>query len=192
MGGEFAAWGGVFVAEDDPQSGAIGFVIAGADGTGELGELQARATQEFGEDAAGVVNEVAKTLGNKNGIYVAGSGLLELMEIVIGQRLFERDFDCSGGLVLVGGDADGHGGYGFTPRGLFRIGAAGENGEGAVKLLGEHDAGEFMGKGHGAERKFLMSSLTQIIWKAVGVTAEEDEFTGAAVAEFTEPFGESV
>ena len=91
MGGEFAAWGGVFVAEDDPQSGAIGFVIAGADGTGELGELEARAAQEFGEDAAGVVNEIAKTLGNKNGIYVAGSGLLELMEIVIGQRLFERD-----------------------------------------------------------------------------------------------------
>src|SRR2546430_9783093 len=72
MGGEFAAWGGVFVAEDDPQSGAIGFVIAGADGTGELGELEARAAQEFGEDAAGVVNEIAKTLGNKNGIYVAG------------------------------------------------------------------------------------------------------------------------
>src|SRR2546430_16782769 len=94
MGGEFAAWGGVFVAEDDPQSGAIGFVIAWADGTGELGELEARANQEFGEDAAGVVNEVAETLGNKNGVYVAGSGRLELVEIVIRQRRFEWGFDC--------------------------------------------------------------------------------------------------
>src|SRR5438045_6682766 len=134
MGGEFAAWGGVFVAEDDPQSGAIGFVIAGADGTGELGELEARAAQEFGEDAAGVVNEIAKTLGNKNGIYVAGSGLLELMEIVIRQRLFERDFDCSGGLVLVGGDSDGHDGYGFTPRWRVRTWSCGGHGDGEGDL----------------------------------------------------------
>src|SRR6266576_2546205 len=192
MGGEFAAWGGVFVAEDDPQSGAIGFVIAGADGTGELGELEARAAQEFGEDAAGVVNEIAKTLGNKNGIYVAGSGLLELMEIVIGQRLFERDFDCGGGLVLVGGDSDGHGGYGFTPRGLFRIGAAGEHGQGAVELLGEHDAGKFMGEGHRAEGKCVVGASAEVIREAVGVAAEENEFTRATVAEIAEPPSESV
>src|SRR2546421_9698904 len=110
MGGEFAAWGGVFVAEDDPQSGAIGFVIAGADGPGELGELEARAAQEFGEDAAGVVNEIAKTLGNKNGGYVAGGGLLELVEIVIGQRLFGRGFDCGGGPGFVWGGYDWLGG----------------------------------------------------------------------------------
>src|SRR3989440_11793669 len=122
MGGEFAAWGGVFVAEDDPQSGAIGFVIAGADGTGELGELEARAAQEFGEDAAGVVNEIAKTLGNKNGIYVAGGGLLELMGIVIGQRLFERGFDCGGGVGFLGRGLVGNGGDGFEPSGAFRIG----------------------------------------------------------------------
>src|SRR5205823_1068412 len=192
MGGEFAAWGGVFVAEDDPQSGAIGFVIAGADGTGELGELEARAAQEFGEDAAGVVNEIAKTLGNKNGIYVAGSGLLELMEIVIGQRLFERDFDCGGGLVLVGSDSDGHDGYGFTPRGLFRIGAAGEHGEGAVELLGEHDAGKFMGEGHRAEGKCVGGAFAEVIREAVGVAAEENEFTRATVAAFAEPPSESV
>src|SRR5437016_4453507 len=192
MGGEFAAWGGVFVAEDDPQSGAIGFVIAWADGTGELGELEARATQELGEDAAGVVNEVAKTLGNKNGVYVAGSGLLELMEIVIGQRLFEWDFDCGGRLVLVGSDADGHGGYGFTPRGLFRIGAAEENGQGAVELLGEHDAGKFMGEGHRAEGQCVVGAFAELIREAVGVAAEENDFAGATVAEFAEPPSESV
>src|SRR5438552_2966636 len=192
MGGEFAAWGRVFVAEDDPQSGAIGFVIAGADGPGELGELEARAAQEFGEDAAGVVNEVAKTLGNKNGVYVAGSGLLELMEIVIGQRLFEWDFDCGGRLVLVGSDADGHGGYGFTPRGLFRIGAAEENGQGAVELLGENDAGKFMGEGHRAEGQCVVGAVAELIREAVGVAAEENDFAGATVAEFAEPPSESV
>jgi len=31
-----------------------------------------------------------------------------------------------------------------------------------------------------------------VIREAVGVAAEEDEFTGATVAEFTEPFGEGV
>jgi len=46
--------------------------------------------------------------------------------------------------------------YGFTPRGLFRIGAAGENGERAIQLLGKHDAGEFVGEGHRAEREFLV------------------------------------
>jgi len=64
--------------------------------------------KEIHEDAAGVVNQVAKTLGNKNDIYVAGSGLFELVEIVIGKRLFERDFDSCGGPIRVGRNAYGH------------------------------------------------------------------------------------
>jgi len=49
-----------------------------------------------------------------------------------------------------------------------------------------------VGEGHGAERNFLVSPLAEVIREAVGVAAEEDEFAGAAVAEFAEPFGESV
>src|SRR5260370_5959479 len=181
--------GGTCVAEDDPEAGMVSVVVAGANGAGELGDFEAGAADQIAEDAASVVDKVAKTLGDENGVYIAGGGLFELVEIVIGQRLFERDFDGGGGLILVRGDSNGHGGYVFTPRGLFRIGAAGQNGEGAVELLGEHDAGEFVREGHGAERKFLVSALTECVREAVSVAAEEDEVAGAAVAKFTEPFG---
>jgi len=62
IGGEFAASGGVFLAEDDPEAGSVGFVIAGADGAGELGEFETRAVQQFHNYAAGIINQVAKTL----------------------------------------------------------------------------------------------------------------------------------
>src|SRR4029077_14763109 len=68
----------------------------------------------------------------------------------------------------------------------------GEDGEGAVELLGEHDAGKFVRVGHGAERKFLVSALAKRVRKTVGVATEEDEFAGAAVAQFAKPFGEGV
>src|SRR2546422_8539416 len=42
---------------------------------------------------SGVVDEVAKTLRDKNGIHIARSGVFKLVEIVIGQGLFQRDFD---------------------------------------------------------------------------------------------------
>src|SRR5256885_16031901 len=80
----------------------------------------------------------------------------------------------------------------IPPRGLFRIGATGEDGEGAVQLLGEHDAGEFVREGHRAERKFLVRALAEVIREAVGVAAEKNKLTGATVAEFAEPFGEGV
>src|SRR5438132_3817645 len=192
MGREFAARCGILVAEDDPEAGAIGFVVARTDGASELGEFQARAAEKFGEDAASVVDKIAKTLRNKDGVDVARSGLFELVEIVIGQRLFERDFDGGGRLVFVWGDSNGHGGYGFTLRRLVRIGAAGENGKGAIKLLGERDAGELVRKGHRAERKFVVGALREVVGEAVGVAAEEDEFARAAIAEFAKPFGEGV
>src|SRR6266700_1698966 len=134
------------VSQDDPQAGAVGFVVAGTNGSGEVRDFNTGAAEEVGENAASVVDEVAKALRNKDNVHIAGSGLFELGKVVVGERLFERDFDGGGGLVFVRDDADGHGGYGFTPRGLFRIGAAGEDGEGAVERLGEHDAGEFMGE----------------------------------------------
>jgi hypothetical protein len=202
---------GVGIAEDDPDAGAVGLVAAGADGAGELREferkwrrmreveigvlgrirLEGRMGEEVHEDATGVVHKVAETLGDEDGVHVAGSGLLELEKVVIGERIFERDFDGGGGLIGVRRNVDGHV-YSFTPRALFRVGAAGEDGEGAVELFGEHDAGEFVGVGHRAERKFLVGALSEIFREAVGVAAEENEFAGAAVAEFAEPLGESV
>src|SRR5256884_4930699 len=83
-------------------------------------------------------------------------------------------------------------GYGFTPRGLFRIGAAGENGKRPIKLFREHDAGEFVRVGHGAEGKFVLSALRKVIGKTVGVAAQEHEFARAAIAELAEPFGKRV
>jgi hypothetical protein len=148
--------------------------------------------EEIHEDAAGVINEVTETLRDENSVHIAGRGLLELEKVVIGERILERNFDCRRRPIGVGRDADGHDIYSFTQRKLFRIGAAGENGEGAVELLDEHDAGEFVRKGHGAERKFLLGALAEFLREAVGVAAEEDEFASAAVTEFAEPFGEGV
>jgi hypothetical protein len=203
---------GMGIPQNDPQAGAVALITAGANGAGQLSEFErergrvseieigvlrrARLVRRMGEkiheDAAGVINEITETLRDEDSVHIAGRGLLELEQVVIGERILERNFDSRGGPIGVGRDMDGHNIYSFTPRELFRIGAAGENGKGAVELLGEHDAGEFVGKGHGAERKFLMGALAEVIREAFGVAAEEDEFAGAAVAEFTEPFGEGV
>jgi hypothetical protein len=148
--------------------------------------------EEIHEDAAGVINEVTETLRDEDSVHIARRGLLELEKVVIGERILERNFDCRRGAIGVGRNADGHDIYSFTQRELFRIGAAGENGEGAVELLGEHDAGEFVRKGHGAERKFLVGAPAEVIREAFGVPAQEDEFASAAIAEFAEPFGEGV
>jgi hypothetical protein len=202
---------GVGIAENDPDAGAVGLVAARTDGAGELREfkrqrrgmreieigvlrrvrLVGRMGEEVHEDAAGVIHEVAETLGDEDGVYIAGRGVLELVEVVIREGLFERNFDGGGGLIGVRGNVHGHV-YSFTPRALFRVGAAGEDGEGAIELLGEHHAREFVGEGHGAKRNFLEGALAEIVREAVGVAAEEDEFAGAAVAEFAEPVGESV
>src|SRR6266850_3015747 len=154
--------------------------------------LEGRMGEQLHEDAAGVIDEVTEALGDEDRVHVAGRGLLELVEVVIGKRVFERNFDGGGRPVDVGRDADGHGLYGFTLRTLLRVGAAREDGESAVELFGEHDAGEFMRESHSAERKLLVGALAESVGEAVGVAAKEDHFAGAAVAESPEPFGEGV
>ena len=200
------------ISENDPQAGAVALITAGANSAGQLREFERqrgrvseieigvlrraglvrRMGEEIHEDAAGVINEVTETLRDEDSVHIARRGLLELEKVVIGERILERNFDCRRGPIGVERDADGHDIYSFTRRELFRIGAAGEDGESAIELLGEHDAGEFVRKGHGAERKFLVGALAKVIREAVGVAAEEAEFAGAAVAEFAEPFGEGV
>src|SRR6266403_2022700 len=203
---------GMRILENDPQPGAVALVVAGADGAGELSQLErhwrrmseveigvfrrvrleGRMGEQIHEDAAGIIDEVAETLRDEDGVHVARCGVLELMEVVVGKRALERNFDGGRRPIGVGRDADGHGLYGFTLRTLFRVGAAGEDGESAVELFGEHDAGEFVGESHGAEGKLLVGALAEIFGEAVGVAAKEDQFAGAAVAKFPEPFGEGV
>jgi hypothetical protein len=153
------AAGGMRIADYDPQARAVGLVVAWADRTSKLSHLEARTAEQLGKDTTRIVDQIAESLANENGVDVARGGLFQLFKVVIGKRLFERDFKRGGRLVLVRDDSNGHGEYGFTPGGLFRIGASGENGEDAVELFGEHDAGEFVGEGHGAERKFLVGAL---------------------------------
>src|SRR6266446_3479373 len=189
---EFVAVGGICVAENNPQAGAVGLFIVRANGAGELSDFQTRAADQVSENTASIVYKITESLGNEDGVNVAGRGLFELVKVVVGERFFERDFDGGGRLVLVRDDSNGHGGYGFTPRRLFRIGAARKNCEGAVELLGEHDAGEFVREGHRAERKLLVGALAETFREAIGVAAEENQFADAAVAELREPFGEGV
>jgi hypothetical protein len=66
-------------------------------------------SEQIHEDAAGVIDEVAETLRDEDGVYVAGRGMLELVEVVVGKRALERNFDGSGGPMGVVRDADGHG-----------------------------------------------------------------------------------
>ena len=87
--------------------------------------LKRRIGEQLHEYAAGVIDEVAETLRDENRVHVAGRGLLELVEVVVGKRALERNFDGSGRPIGVGRNSDGHGLYGFTLRALFRVGAAG-------------------------------------------------------------------
>jgi hypothetical protein len=154
--------------------------------------LVRRVGKEIHEDAAGIVDEVAETLGDEDAVDVAGRGMFKLVEIVIGEWIFEGNLDGSGRLIFVVRNIDGHGEYGFTPWRLFRVGAAGKDGEGTVELLGEHDASELVRVGHGAERKLLVGTLAKRVREAVRVSAKEDQLSGTAVAKFAEPFGKGV
>jgi hypothetical protein len=180
------------VAEDDPEAGTINVAVAGADSAGQLRDFQAGMAEHFGKNAAGVVDKVAETLRDKDDVDIARSGLLDLLKVVIGEGPFERNFDGGGRLVLVRRKSDGHGEYGCTPPRSFRVGAAGENGEGAVELLGEHDTGELVRERHCAKRELLAGTLAESFGKAVGVAAEENELACAAIAVLGEPFGQSV
>ena len=101
-------------------------------------------------DLLRVVDEVAKSLRNQDRVNVARGRLLQLIEIVIGQRLVERNFYRGCGLIYIGDDANGH--SRFQMRKLFWIGAAGENCKGTVELLSEHNTRKFVRIGHGAKR----------------------------------------
>jgi hypothetical protein len=75
--------------------------------------------KEIHEDAAGVINEVAETLRDEDGIHIARRGLLELEKIVIGERTLERDFDCSGRPICIRRNAYGHGATSLHYAGYF-------------------------------------------------------------------------
>jgi len=64
---------------------------------------------------------------------------------------------------------------------------AGEDGKGAVELLGKDDAGEFVRHGESRKRKFHVRLGAEVFGKTFGVAAEENELAGAAVAEVAEP-----
>jgi hypothetical protein len=49
--------------------------------------LIGRMGKEIHEDAASVINEVAETLRDKDGVHIAWRGLLELEKIVVGKRI---------------------------------------------------------------------------------------------------------
>ena len=55
--------------------------------------LKRRVNQQVHQNAASVIDEIAKSLRNQNGVDVARRRLFQLIEIVIGQRLVERNFD---------------------------------------------------------------------------------------------------
>ena len=67
---------------------------------------------------------------------------------------------------------------------------AGEDGEGAVDLLGEDGAGELMGQGDGAEGESEAGAGVRGGRPAVGGTDGEDEGLRAGVAETAEVSGE--
>jgi hypothetical protein len=60
----------------------------------------------------------------------------------------------------------------------------------AVDLFGENDAGKFVWHGERGERDFLFRGGAQLGGESLGVSAKENEFPGAAVAQIAEPVGE--
>jgi hypothetical protein len=73
---------------------------------------------------------------------------------------------------------------------LFGVGVVREDGEGAVELLGEDDAGQLVRHGERRERKGFVGAGAEGLGETRVAAAEENEFAGAAVAEFAEPAGE--
>ena len=120
----------VHVAQDDPQTRAVDFIIARANRARKLLDLQgvfvgmrqierpavrsidgARLVgKQIHQNAARVVDQIAESLRHQDAIHVAGSGLVDLLEVVIGKRLLQRDFDRRGGLAFIGNNTGRHGG----------------------------------------------------------------------------------
>ena len=67
-----------------------------------------------------------------------------------------------------------------------------EDGESAVDLLGENDAGKFVRHGHGTEREELRGAFAGVIGPAVGWADGEDDELAAFVALAPEPPGEGL
>jgi hypothetical protein len=127
------------ILENDPQAGAVALVTAGTDRAGELRQFEwqrggvseieigvfrrvrlvRRMGEEIHEDAASVINEVAETLRDEDGVHIARRGLLKLEKIVIGKRILERDFDGSGGAICVRRNVDGHDAHSLHHAGYF-------------------------------------------------------------------------
>ena len=63
------------------------------------------------------------------------------------------------------------------------IGVAGEKGPGTVDLLGEHDAGESVRQGDGAERHDPVGLELSCQTEAIGASDEKGELLGAPIAE---------
>jgi hypothetical protein len=64
---------------------------------------------------------------------------------------------------------------------------SGQNGKGAVELLDEHGAGQFVGIRERGKGKFLGGPAAQSLGKPFGITAQKNDFARAAIARFAEP-----
>ena len=50
--------------------------------------------KELGQYATRIVDQIAEALRDEHAVYIARRRLVDLLEIVIGHRMFESDFDC--------------------------------------------------------------------------------------------------
>jgi len=119
----------MIVFEHDPQAGAIAFFL-GANGAGELSDFHGMRrfgsefeigevagflgdgfvmlAENFEEHAAGVVNQVAKTLRDEHAVDIARSGVFQINKVVIRERFLERYFDGDRWLVGVRNNLQWH------------------------------------------------------------------------------------
>ena len=73
---------------------------------------------------------------------------------------------------------------------LFRVGVSSERGEGAVELLGEHGASQFVREGERRKRKLLRGAPPQRLWKTFRTAAQKYDFARAPITRFSQPFRE--
>ena len=66
----------------------------------------------------------------------------------------------------------------------------GQNGEGAIELLGKHDASQFVRKCEGRKRERLRGAAADGFRKTLRATAEKRDFARAAIAHPAHPLGE--
>jgi len=76
----------------------------------------------------------------------------------------------------------------YALAGLFRIRMAGEDGEGAIDLFGEKDAGEFVRHRQRGKRNLQSGDGAQFVGKASGIATKKNQFAKTGVAMVPEPF----